>query len=458
MNVIEDIIATPPLTSIHGDGATAVGAIAWLCEVCRAANESSQAHTLAVESLAGLAELCTASHWGVAWRREDQLQVELHGGSHQGTGDSTPAFQMPVGGESLLASAMRSDKPEIAVDLNDDKQVNKALVQRGMQSAAAMQVTDGSSASGVLLLGSDNQKHWTNDELKLLSALGHQVSGIHQRTTMGKELRRQQSLLKSLQSSMETAMIVMTPEGRITEVNQSTLDISGFTQHDLVGRSIWSALLVAEELNHVKQTFARLHKDAAPQRFDCFLLTRTGQRRRVSCSISRLAGDGLGKPAIICTAVDITERCEAIERAARAEAVAQHAREMFAELQQSINTGQERLHRAEASEHLPPGVDLDRRARARREYPYMQRVAPLVGNRMPRPDAFTERKCHDISSRGFAFLAHEKPDFDRVVVSFGTAPHEVHLTAEIRHATPKAGSNPPVYIVGCCYTGRVPLE
>ena len=213
--------------------------------------------------------------------------------------------------------------------------------------------------------------------------------------------------------------------------------------------------MVAEDLPYVKQAFARLHNASSTEQFESFVLTKEGERRRMSWSVSSLAGDQLSEPAMVCTGIDITERCVAIERAVRAEAATANARQMVSDLQQRMESGEKEMNSSASARRLPSGVEYDRRSRARRDYPYFQLIAPLRGTTTPSHESFMEMKCHDISSRGFAYLTGMKPDYDKVVVAFGTRPNVVYLTADVRHATAKENTNPPQYVVGCRYTGRV---
>ena len=429
--------------------------VTWLCEFSRSAAQSTCVETLAAHGAAGLASALGISHFGLGTQQRDGLVIELSSAGGQPAGEvKAPLADDP----SILTSAWHSKTPQQVSEILDAEDPNQALSRQGIRSAAVGSWGNGDHVCGIVLLGHHLARAWRDEELALLDALAQQLGVALDRTRTRNELERQKSLLQSLQGTMEAGMIIMSPDGYITEVNAAAGDITGFEPHELVGRSLWSALLISEDLEQAKHSFARLQHDTSSERFESFVLTKVGERRRISWSVTQLAGDSFGEPAIVCTGVDITERCEALERAVRAEEVSASAQQMVTELHERISAGKKELNDSQAAGRLPVGVQIERRARSRRPYPYMQLVAPIYGNAPPAPEAFQEVKCHDISSRGFAFLTGSKPDFDKVVVAFGTAPTVVHLTAEIRHATLKPDKHPAQYVVGCRYTGRVPTH
>ena len=426
--------------------------VAWLCDFSRTAAQSTCVETLAAQGAFGLASALGVSHCAVGTQQRDGLVMDLC----RIDGHATRVVNTALSVEhSILTSAWGSKTPHQVGDINSTDP-DQALLDCGIRSAAVESWGAGEHVSGIVLLGHHQPRKWRDDELALLDSLAQQLGAVLDRTKVRNELDRQKALLQSLHGTMEAGMIIMSPDGYITDVNAAAGDITGFEPHELIGRSLWSALLISDDLQHVKESFARLQRDASSERFESFVLTKVGERRRISWSVAQLAGDGYGEPAIVCTGVDITERCEALERAVRAESVSANARQMFADLQNRLSNGERQLSESQSAKRLPPGVEFERRARARRAYPYMQLVAPIYGNRPPASNAFKEMKCHDISSRGFSFIMPSKPDFDKLVVAFGTPPTVVYLTAEIRHATLKPGTNPRQYIVGCRYTGRVP--
>jgi len=433
--------------------------VQWLSRLSRQAAAHTDGCALAREAAAGLAEFLKLSHYALARSHANspRLTVDLyHVGPQRRRCGPADIEISAADRDSVISLALQSRKLHCVDDLHASDIPDRHLVNANLASAAAVPLIGIDRAWGALLVGDRAPRRLNAGEKSMIEAAGNIVSAAIARVEAESQLAGKQSLAQALHKSLDALLIVMTADGRITEVNSAACSITGFRREELLTRSLWSALLVPEELNFVKDSFARLHQHASIERFESFLLTKAGERRRISWSVSRLGEGSSGKGTVVCTGIDITERCQAIERAERAEAAAASARRMFANLQQQIDQGQQQCNPATHAQRLPPGVEYDRRARSRCDYPYYQRIAPLHDDDdVPRPSSFQERKCHDISSRGFAFLTGQKPDYDRVVVAFGTPPTVVYLTADVRHATPKAGVSPAQFIVGCRYTGRV---
>ena len=78
----------------------------------------------------------------------------------------------------------------------------------------------------------------------------------------------------------------------------------------------------------------------------------------------------------------------------------------------------------------------------------------MHGNKLPNRKNFAAVNCHDISACGFSYWASEPPEYDEIVVAFGTLPTVFYLVAEIVHTTSDEYDGQKMYRIGCRYTGR----
>ena len=434
--------------------------VAWLAQWTKSAAECEDGFDFAHRACASLADLTQADRYAIA-RTEDNgeyFTVDFHGA---GAGVDTRAagIRVPLVDPSLLTTVIRTSQAlqanQTAGELVPAALPDSLAADVRMASTAVVPLNSEESTCGAIMLGSTRSRQFSESEMCLLESVGHLASAAISRTGALSRLSRQESMLRTLHGAMDAMMIVVNDRGEITDVNPAACLITGFEPGELIGRSLWSALLVSDDLPNIKKTWQRLKQRQCTERFESFVLTKRGSRRRASWSVSRFGGDNVAEAAVVCTAIDITERCEALDRATRAEAATAQAREMFTDLEQRIKTGEKQIEQAAEKSETPQGVSLERRARARRQYPYNQLIAPLRGTRAPDHQVFMETKCHDISSRGFSFVTDKQPDYERVVVAFGTPPMAVYLTADVRHVTAKHENGLPHYVVGCRYTGRV---
>jgi hypothetical protein len=103
---------------------------------------------------------------------------------------------------------------------------------------------------------------------------------------------------------------------------------------------------------------------------------------------------------------------------------------------------------------VPPTPTDERRRRPRHPYPYVQHIAPIVGDELTTQESFRRVHCRDISATGFSIYCKERPRCDRIVIAFGAEPKIIYLIAEIVHVTPFTHNGQNVFLVGCRYAGR----
>lgn len=96
----------------------------------------------------------------------------------------------------------------------------------------------------------------------------------------------------------------------------------------------------------------------------------------------------------------------------------------------------------------------ERRRCPRRSYPYYQRVAPIIGSRLPHPSEFVRVCCNDIAAGGFSFLASQPPPSHSLIVALGNQYSVTYVTAQVVHVTRVRRNGKYTYLVGCVYTGR----
>jgi diguanylate cyclase (GGDEF)-like protein len=97
----------------------------------------------------------------------------------------------------------------------------------------------------------------------------------------------------------------------------------------------------------------------------------------------------------------------------------------------------------------------DRRGQARHRFVRTQSVAPYVKGEFPRPEAFRDVQCRDLTSKGFSFWHPTPPDFCSLVVALGRNGDVKYLLAEVTHTDMVRRGDKTAYVVGCRFTGRI---
>lgn len=424
----------------------------------RVAAVTDSPRAFALQAAQAASDMLSTSHYGVTEILADgkSLSTHLHSSARQFTA-AMKTLETPLAAEdSLSAAALRSGHALVIPNLSAGDYRDAELQALRLEAALVVPLASTTHSYGALAVYHEAPRTFDDEDVTLVESLASLVTSALARCRAETVVVEQQQLQQALSQSMDSILVVLAADGNILSTNHACHVVTGFEGDDLTGRSIWSALMLPDEIAVVKRALARVDKEKSVERFETYILTADGLRRRIAWTATRMAGQTLAHgAAVLATGIDITDRCEAVDRAARAEAMAHDARRLCNELQDRIKLGEAQLDGAGIARRLPAGVEHDRRARSRRSYPYVQRIAPMRGTSMPDETQFSEWMCHDISSRGFSFLAPNQPDYHKIVVAFGSPPALVYLTAEVRHATRREQNGRTQFIVGCRYTGRV---
>jgi PAS domain S-box-containing protein len=367
--------------------------------------------------------------------------------------------QVPLAGnESLAGFAIKARRPIVCSDLSQDQRFSDAfLLGKGVHSAVACPLDWAHDPWGTLLVLSPQPHRFEAEDVLLLDAISGVAAASISRRRAESEMIRQQRVRTAILETLEAIVIELSPEGRITTFNRACERVTGFAPFEVKDRHLWSAFLAPEEVVLVQGAFDRLHTGQSPVEFQSYLLTKHGQRRRISWSFAALESVAGKLETLIGTGLDITDRCQLQEMLDRSQSATDEARTSLTMLMSKIEAG-ELVFRANESQpfsEIPEGPQSERRLKPRRSYPYVQMVAPVIDGRLPNPKMFKAMRCKDIAAGGFSFLSPIKPNYAQCVAAFGVAPSLTYLMARIVHSRPIQHEGETLFIVGCEYTGRV---
>jgi len=243
-----------------------------------------------------------------------------------------------------------------------------------------------------------------------------------------------------LLDGVDVLLLGMTAEGRVDYFNRALEATTGYSSQELEGLPVDRILTPTAESETVLQEVRGLRQAGGPMQFECSILTKGGDLRLVRFS-GTVAQEPGGRQCLLLVGTDTTPYREALDRLRRVSA----ALEQY-ELAgpPPAPDGQDGLR----------GTQIDRRRAARHHYPFRQRIAPIVGGRLPSRDAFRPVQCHDISPTGFSFLTQEPPGYLKLVAALGTPEAPIHVVAQVIHVSPKKCHGKHGYQVGCRYIGR----
>jgi PAS domain S-box-containing protein len=149
--------------------------------------------------------------------------------------------------------------------------------------------------------------HADEEVFQLAGAFNRMTENLY-RTTVSRDQ------MDNILNSMINSLVVLTPDGKITTVNQATCDLLGYRQEDLLGRP-FDCLLTEEEILKGEGADFLIERKAVHYMEKAYR-TKSGAALPVLFSSSVMSGKNDDRMGVICVAQDISERKKAeIEQA-----------------------------------------------------------------------------------------------------------------------------------------------
>jgi PAS domain S-box-containing protein len=231
---------------------------------------------------------------------------------------------------SLTAEVMSGRSSRI-IELEDSDEVARRFPklspfwQRGYRSFMAIPLISNDQVAGVLHIHSKRSQAFNETDASLGERIAAQIAGAianaqlfseHKRTE--KALQESELRFRDLYDNAPVGYHEYDTEGRITNVNQTDLDMLGYAREEMIGQRMWK-FNVGEEIVR-QQIMAKLAGKMPPGRS----LVRTYRRKDGTTFPvlieDRLLQDEKGRiTGIRCTIQDITERKQAEEALRRSE-------------------------------------------------------------------------------------------------------------------------------------------
>ena len=142
-------------------------------------------------------------------------------------------------------------------------------------------------------------------------------------------LRESEGRFQALTEAAGVAIFII-QNGRFVYSNPAAIAMSGYTVEELKGRYFWEIMHPDHQQLIKERGLARLAGEEVPNPVEVQLVTKAGEERWIELSASIMFLDG--KPAIVGSAIDVTERkrSEAMLREAKEAAeAATHAKSLF---------------------------------------------------------------------------------------------------------------------------------
>ncbi len=362
---------------------------------------------------------------------------------------------------SLAAFSLGSRRVVVIDELARESRFAEPVLRRlGIATAVAVPLRLGESLFGVLIAG-DRQHHpLSGDERSFAETIGHLVAVTLGRWQTEQLLEEERRLAHSMLETLDSLVLIVDSDWQILEANPACRRIAGYEPEELLGRPMCSMFDDPEQGGLLQTLLEDFDSQTVPFGSEGVLKTKQGRRRNIVWSIRKLAVALPAKARFIVTGVDITEQRAAEDRAARAEAAAAAVADRTAEKAPVADADTAKPASTASGQESPFGVmpspiNIERRTKPRRSYPYAQRIAPVINGTRPDLRDFVEIQCNDIAAGGFSFVSDAPPVSDAYVVALGCAPKVTYLSAQIAHVTRVQHDGKRRFLIGCNYMGRV---
>jgi PAS domain S-box-containing protein len=432
--------ATGPAVDSHRRRQTALVALG------RRAIAPPDISLLIQDAAALIAETLETDRYGTAELSLDGKELLVRLGK-TGTADiGDPLFARCIdfdARESLAAQAIETAQVVVAPEPGKRLPLSdQFLKQQGVRAALLIPLVTADHSFGALGAYSIRPRKFLPDDMLFAETIAHLVSTTISRDRAQKALEEERLLTQTILATVDALVLTLDPAGRILSVNPACQRATGFTATELVQRHIWNTLIAHDDVASMRTALELACTSDEPVERETLIVAKSGERRRVRWSLAAKRNAAGTLDAIIGTGIDITDQRAAEQQIARLEAAGQAVIPPGA----GALRGQFRP--------LDPGPHGERRKRPRRSFDFLQRIAPVTGDKLPDRRQFQTIPCQDISSAGFSFLTADPPAHKSYVVALGTPAATIYLTAQIMHVTAVIRDDTTKYLVGCQYVGR----
>ena len=428
--------------------------------------------SLLMQDAAGLlAETLDAQFSGVAQPSQDDQSLVMQLFATGRFAKSEQAVTQNLSPEkhlSMVGFALSVAHPIAIDDLAAESRFSDALLKRsGIRSGIVCPLLVADQSFGAMGVFSTEPRSFTKEDVQFAETIAHLITTAAARQRAERQLDERNDFNDAVLETVDALVLVLDKDGKIMHFNRACQDVTGFSPAEVRDRAIWSAFLVPEEVALVRGGFEQLRSGKSPVEYETYLLTKHGVRRRVAWAYTAQRDADGSIRTIIATGVDVTAQREAEQQLEEIQEQATETRATLDEIMERIDSKDLELLGISDSHNdgpaagsfvgkkLPDEIESDRREQARRAYPYKQRIAPMIDDRLPAQDRFEEVDCRDISAGGFSYLTEVKPDHKEIVVALGVPPSLTYLSATVLHSRPTERDGQPTFVVGCRYTGRV---
>jgi PAS domain S-box-containing protein len=184
--------------------------------------------------------------------------------------------------------------------------VNEALMNRVERSTDAAGSSYSLFESNLLLQAKLNEH--TSRLVEINRDLKREV---RERGAAEEALRKERDFTSAVLATSGALVVVLDRDGKIVHFNHTCETTTGYRSEEVLSKPFWDLFLVPDEVDRVKEVFARLRAGHFPNQAENFWLTKDGDKRLIAWSNTAIVDDEGVVEHVIGTGIDITVAREA---------------------------------------------------------------------------------------------------------------------------------------------------
>lgn len=151
------------------------------------------------------------------------------------------------------------------------------------------------------------EMQWTEDAISLLKVVAAIIADALDRRNTEDELRQENAFNNALFNASGAVIIVLDQEGHIVRFNPAAEQVTGIVATDALGKLPWELFVPRDERSLERRIFRRLAAGAPSSAHEGNIVTKLGERRVISWSITSIASSDSSVDYVILSGIDVTE-------------------------------------------------------------------------------------------------------------------------------------------------------
>jgi PAS domain S-box-containing protein len=146
---------------------------------------------------------------------------------------------------------------------------------------------------------------------------------ITERKRVTEELRSQHEFIEAVLETAGALVVVLDRQGKILRFNRACERTTGYSSEEIAGKTVWDLLILPEEIESVKDQFARLVGGEPRNEHENVWVAKDGRRRRIAWSNTVITNRQGGVDYVVGTGIDVTLLNQIQEQLRKTERVAE---------------------------------------------------------------------------------------------------------------------------------------